>query len=69
MTEPLLLAATFVLVLWLYEWSRADADKRTKLLRSHQKFTARRDRCRSDSCADGVYLARLREINSIMMAR
>ncbi|MEO6255645.1 MAG: J domain-containing protein [Sphingomicrobium sp.] len=56
-------------VLYSQSWGRADAATRARLLRTHQKFIARRDRCRSDSCADGVYYARLREISSIMMAR
>lgn len=56
-------------ILYSQSWALADAAKRTRLLRSHRKFVARRDRCRSDACASGVYLARLREVSSIMMDR
>lgn len=56
-------------ILYSQSWALADAAKRTQLLRSHRRFVARRDNCRSDSCTSGVYLARLREVSTIMMDR
>jgi curved DNA-binding protein CbpA len=56
-------------ILYSQSWGRADGEKRTKLLRTHQKFVSRRDGCRSDKCTSAVYLARLKEVNSIMMDR
>jgi uncharacterized protein len=56
-------------ILYSQSWGRADGEKRSKLLRTHQKFVSRRDGCKSDSCTSKVYLARLKEVNSIMMDR
>lgn|GEM_PF-769508 len=53
-------------VLYGQSWGLADAAKRADLLRTREQFIARRDDCRSDSCAVNVYLGRMREVTEIM---
>ena len=53
-------------VLYGQSWGQADADRRAKLLGTRDRFIARRDACRSDSCISDAYVGRLREISDIM---
>ena len=48
-------------------WMHADATRRAQLLRTRDRFIARRDGCRSDTCARAIYLARMREVSEIMI--
>ena len=45
---------------------RADPRKRALLLSTRERFVARRDACRSESCTREAYLARMREVSNIM---
>ena len=53
-------------VLYGQSWGQADAARRTKLLGTRDRFIARRDACRSDSCISNAYLTRMREVSDIM---
>lgn len=44
----------------------ADARKRALLVTTRERFVARRDACRSESCTREAYLARMREVSNIM---
>ena len=45
---------------------RADAAKRARLVRTRDRFVARRNACQSDACTKAAYDARLRELSEIM---
>ena len=47
-------------------WGQADAERRAKLLETRERFIARREACRSDSCISDAYIGRMREISDIM---
>ena len=53
-------------VLYGQSWGQADADRRKKLLGTRERFIARREACRSDSCINDAYVTRMREISEIM---
>jgi curved DNA-binding protein CbpA len=56
-------------LLFNQSWLNADTAKRAQLLRTRDRFIARRDGCRSNSCTSAIYLARLREVSEIMIGR
>ena len=56
-------------LLYAQSWATADDAKRAALLGSRERFRAKRDTCRSESCLTTAYLARLREISDIMARR
>ncbi|HXH00538.1 MAG TPA: DnaJ domain-containing protein [Sphingomicrobium sp.] len=45
---------------------QSDAPKRAALIKSGERFIARRNACRSDACALNTYLGRMREVADIM---
>ena len=53
-------------LLFNQSWVHADAARRAQLLSTRDRFTARRNGCRSDTCATAAYLARMREVSEIM---
>ena len=53
-------------VLYGQSWGQADAARRAKLLGTRDRFIARREACRSDSCISDAYVRRMREISDIM---
>jgi curved DNA-binding protein CbpA len=53
-------------VLYGQSWGQADAARRTKLLGTRDRFIARREACKSDSCISDAYVRRMREISDIM---
>ncbi len=53
-------------MLYGQSWGQADAARRAKLLGTRDRFIARRDACRSDSCLSDAYVGRMREISDIM---
>jgi curved DNA-binding protein CbpA len=56
-------------LLYNQSWVRADAAKRAQLLTTRDRFIARRDGCRSNSCVTAAYLARMREVSEIMIGK
>lgn len=56
-------------VLYGQSWGQADADRRARLLGTRERFIARRDACRSDSCISNAYLKRMGEISEIMATK
>jgi hypothetical protein len=53
-------------VLYGQSWGQADAARRARLLGTRDRFIARREACRSDSCISDAYVRRMREISDIM---
>lgn len=53
-------------LLYTQSLARADPAKRAQLLSTRDRFIARRDGCRSNSCTTAAYLARMREVSEIM---
>ena len=53
-------------VLYGQSWGQADAARRAKLLGTRDRFIARREACKSDSCISDAYVRRMREISDIM---
>ena len=53
-------------VLYGQSWGQADAARRAKLLGTRDRFIARRESCKSDSCISDAYVRRMREISDIM---
>jgi hypothetical protein len=56
-------------VLYGQSWGQADAERRKKLLGTRERFIARREACRSDSCISDAYVTRMREISDIMATK
>ncbi len=56
-------------MLYGQSWGQADAARRAKLLGTRDRFIARRDACRSDSCLSDAYVSRMREISDIMATK
>jgi len=56
-------------VLYGQSWGLADASKRAELLKTRERFIARRDGCGSESCTRDLYLRRMREVTEIMAKR
>jgi hypothetical protein len=56
-------------MLYGQSWGQADAARRAELLGSRERFIARRDACRSDSCINDTYVRRMREISDIMTTK
>ena len=52
-------------VLYGYSWGRADAAKRARLQRTRNRFLAQREACRSETCVNALYVARIREVGDI----
>src|SRR5687768_9616625 len=53
-------------VLYGQSWGQADAARRARLLGTRDRFIARREACKSDSCISDAYVRRMREISDIM---
>ncbi len=53
-------------VLYGQSWGQADAARRAQLLGTRDRFIARREACKSDSCISDAYVRRMREISDIM---
>jgi hypothetical protein len=53
-------------VLYGQSWGQADAARRARLLGTRDRFIARREACKSDSCISDAYVKRMREISDIM---
>jgi hypothetical protein len=53
-------------MLYGQSWGQADAARRAKLLGTRDRFIARREACKSDSCMRDAYVTRMREISDIM---
>ena len=53
-------------VLYGQSWGQADAARRARLLDTRERFIARREACKSDSCISDAYVRRMREISDIM---
>lgn len=53
-------------LLYSQSWGRADAAKRERLLRAHNRLVAGREKCETGSCTKDVYVAALSEITGIM---
>ncbi len=53
-------------VLYGQSWGQADAARRAKLLGTRDRFIARREACKSDSCISEAYIRRMREVSDIM---
>jgi uncharacterized protein len=47
-------------------FTRADASRREMLLNGRAAFESWLDRCKTDSCIRGIYLARIREVKDVM---
>lgn len=53
-------------LLYSQAWGRADAAKRARLLRTRDRFIARRDSCVSEMCTRIAYENRMRQVSDIM---
>jgi hypothetical protein len=53
-------------VLYGQSWGQADTARRARLLDTRERFIARREACKSDSCISDAYVRRMREISDIM---
>ena len=53
-------------LLYSQAWGRADAAKRARLLRTRDRFIARRDACVSEMCTRIAYENRMRQVSDIM---
>lgn len=54
-------------LLYRQSWARAGSSKRAKLLVAHQRLVAGRDKCRTEPCTQGVYLAAMKEVAEVMI--
>ena len=53
-------------LLYSQAWGRADGTKRARLLRTRDRFVARRDACVSEMCTRIAYENRMRQVSDIM---